>query len=49
MVLFIHVCSCILLKQFNNLITVDTFGWLGGLEVTHLTAVPEVPGSFSRS
>jgi len=31
------------LKQLNSLILIDTFICLGGLEILHQTATPEVP------
>jgi len=39
----------IALKQLNSSTAINTFSCLGGLEVTHQTAVPEVPGSIPCS
>jgi len=39
----------IALKHLNSLTAIDTFSWLGGLEVTHQDAVTEVPCSCSCS
>jgi len=37
------------LKRLNSLTTIDTFSCLGGPEVTHHSAVREVPGSIPDS
>jgi len=41
---FVCLFRCIRLKQFHSSIKIDTFSWLGGLEVTHQTEVPMVKG-----
>jgi len=43
--LFLFIFRTITLKQFNSLITIDTFSCLCGQEATHRTAVREVPSS----
>jgi len=37
------------LKQLNGLIAIDRFSCLGGLDVTHHTAMREGPGSIPGS
>ena len=39
----------IALKQLNSSTTINTFSWLGGPVVKHLTGAWEVPGSFPES
>ena len=36
-------------KQLNSLTTIDTFSWLGGPEVTHVSGVRDVLGSVPGS
>ena len=38
-----------MLKQLNNLKTIDTLSWFSGAEVKHPTGVQEVPGSIPGS
>ena len=39
----------ITLQQLNSLATIDTFSCFGGLEITHQTAMREVPDSIPGS
>jgi len=47
--LWLFMFRPITLKQLNSLTSTDKFSCLGGLEVTHLTAVRQVPGSTPGS
>jgi len=49
--LFMFMFRCVTLKHLNtcSLTTIDSFSCIGGLGVTPLTAVPEVPSSIPGS
>ena len=45
----VFMFRCITLKHLNSLTNIDSVSWLGDLEVTHRTAMPQVPGSIPSS
>jgi len=45
----LFVFQCITFKLLTRLTSIDTLSCFGGVDVTHQTAVPEVPGSMDNS
>ena len=47
--LCLFMFRCITIKHLNRVTNIDTVCWLGGTEVPHRTAVPQVPVSIPGS